>query len=61
MPAPISGTRSCRGCAGGRVPTMLCMLRVPAWRRVNGFAVAAPCLLYNLYIEYGVAAPGLLS
>lgn len=33
----------------------------PTCRSVNGFAVAAACLLYSLYRLYGVAAPGLLS
>lgn len=30
-------------------------------RSVHGFAMMAPCDLYSLYSECGVAAPGLLS
>jgi hypothetical protein len=36
-------------------------VRPPTCRSVNGFAVAAACLLYSLYRLCGVAAPGLLS
>ena len=63
--SPMSGARST-----GRVRCLprlssasngFALPEVPTCRSVNGFAVAAACLLYSLYKLYGVAAPGLLS